>query len=320
MAREMSRIVYGVSFIHTIGLEPLCRSMVSLDGYEASIDPLRMRPDSLSHYMSAFSLAKHQEVTNAAWAIILRQRIILHEFKLGRIVLEMEGKLCDEIFSRGTFLRDPTNWIEELLRDIEAKVVVKQRITLSSTSYLGQSGSAAVRYIEPEWAFKERCWSRKRPSNAEFLRITATCFGRILRFWLDLPTSFISRGRDQLVDVLIERFGPGILCLEPVWKVHRGLPRYLFKNPPHDYHTNTLNKDRPYDSGAMSDFITAIAAVSDTVRQDAHTLNDICLSFVRLSQTYNSQMSEQLSHVPGKSKVELSKSHVDVSHACRWYR
>ncbi len=294
----MRRLVYAVSHIRAVGTESLCQSMAVLDSYVTVAKPYRMRPDALSQYMSTFSLAKHQEASSVVWTRIIQQRIVLHEYKLACSVIDMESTLCDEIFSRGTFHTQPLGWIERMLRDIHIKLVLKLPMDLLSSSYISHTGAPNARYVEPDWALKERSW-RKRPSEQDFLTYTAKYFGRILRYWFDLPSSFITRGRAQLVDVLLQKFGRGIFFLERVWDLHRSLPRYLFKNPPFDYHTNALNKDRPYDSLAMKEFIDAVQSVDVVVEDHAQLLCDSYDSFVRLSQTYSVQASSEMSHTPG---------------------
>lgn len=298
--RDMRRLVYAVSYIRSTGLDSLCRSMAALDNYDTVAELFRMNPEGLSQYMSTFNVAKHQEASNEVWTRIIRQRIILHEYRLACTVNDMESTLCDEIFSRDTFHTQPSNWIERLLRDIHVKLVVQLPMDLKSSAYIKHAGAPNVRYVEPDWALKERQW-RKRPSDADFLVATAKYFGRILRSWFDLPSGFITRGRSQLVDTLVGKFGKGVLFLERVWELHRSLPRYLFKNPPYDYHTNSLNKDRPYDPSAMDDFVSAIQSVDATVEDDAQLLYEFYDSFVRLSQTYSTQLLNERVHQPGTS-------------------
>lgn len=289
--RDIRRLVYSVNFIHTAGFESICQSTQMLDHYQSVDNPLRMQPDALSRYMATFSLAKHQEAGNLAWTHILRQRLILHEYRLARIVDNMEGTLCDEIFARGTFLRSPSGWIETLLRDIHVKLVIKLHLAFSSSSYI-HGDTLNVRYEEPDWAFQARSKSRKkRPSDTDLYPAVATYLGHILRRWLGLPSSFITRGRCQLVDILLAKFDTSILYTHAVWKIHRELPRYLFKNPPRDYHTNTANKDRPYDDTAMSDFAQFINFIDDEVADNVNTLGETYAAFVSLTQAYNLQVN-----------------------------
>lgn len=297
--RDLRRLVYSVNFIHTTGVESICQSMQTLDRYQAIDDPLRMRPDALSEYMSTFSLAKRQEAGNFAWTHILRQRLILHEYRLARVVDNMEGTLCDNIFARGTFLRSPDGWIETLLRDIHVKLAVKLRLTFSSSSYIN-GDTLNVRYVESDSAYQARSKSRKKQSSdTELFPIVSTYLGHILRYWLGLPTSFITRGRYQLVNILLDKFDTGILYAQPVWNLHRTLPRYLFKNPPRDYHANTPEKDRPYDNTAMSDFEQVVKSIDDEVTDIVWSLGETYAAFVSLTCAYSMQVNAQLLHVPG---------------------
>lgn len=309
--QEIRNVVYAVSHLHETTVDRFCRTMAILDNYDNCPEPLRMHPDNLSNYMTAFSVAKIQQANIVAWTSIMRHRIILHEHTLAKTVLEMETVLCHDIFERGTFLKSPTNWIENLLRDIHIKLVIKKPMILTSRSYLQNPGMPDVIYTEPKWAFKERSRFRNRPTEQRFSQVTATYFGRVLREWFGLPSSFLMRGRAQLVDVLLAKFGPGALYLELVETLHSTLPRYLFLNPPHDYHSNQLNKDRPYDAASMDDFVNAIQAVPSRVVADAKLLSEVNQSFIRMAQAYSFQLND-------KAALKSSKLCFSVLACCSY--
>ncbi len=281
--------------------------MANLDDYEAMPDALRMNAGNLSSYMTAFSVARAQEANSIAWTSIMHHRLIQHEHSLAKTVLDMENTLCQEIFARGTFLRSPADWIETLLRDIHAKLVLKQPMVFVSRSYLDNPGVPAMVYTEPKWAVKERMRLRNRPSERQVLQAVAIYLGRILREWFNLPSSFLLRGRAQFVDVLLNKFGPGILYLELVWEFHSTLPRFLFRNPPRDYHSNQLNKDRPYDLNAMDDFVKAIQAIPPQVVADVELLSEDFDSFIRMAQAYSQQINDEAGHHTSKQNTSIRR-------------
>lgn len=296
--RDVHRLTYGLSFIHSGSLGVVCDSMASLDSYQSIDTPFRMDPATLSNYLSTFSIAKQQEANSGIWNSILRQRIMLHEHRLAKTVIDMEHVLCNEIFQRGTFTESPSSWIEELLRDIQARLSVKLPIVFNSRSYIKDHGSPSNRYIEPDWALLQRTKTRKRLSGEELNRVSATYLGRILRFWFDLPSSFVMQGRAQLIDEFLQVFGPGILYFPRVWDLYSALPRFLFKNAPHNYNSRTTDRILPYDPNAMNDFATHLRSASSRTRDVVTLLNESYRSFLRLSQAYSLQLNyEKSNHI-----------------------
>ncbi|KAI0083214.1 hypothetical protein BDY19DRAFT_998758 [Irpex rosettiformis] len=290
---NLKDVLTGVGHIHAMRLESLIWSTSSLDKYQRVAQPFRMNPDDLSKYMSAFSVAKHQDRSNEIWSRIIHQRIILHEYRLARAITDIENILCSEIFAQGAFLTSPSNWIERLLRDIHVKLVLKKPMDVSSQLYLLEVGSPRICYSEPEWAIQERSWTRNRPSDAEFLRRTAIYLGRILRCWFDLPGSYLTRGRAHLVDVLAAKFGEGVLYLPQTWILHQQLPRFIYRNPPHDYHSNLHNKDRPYEPSAMEDFVRALNAVNEKAVVCSRRLANFYASYLRLVEAFTRQLQAE---------------------------
>ncbi|KAI0085726.1 hypothetical protein BDY19DRAFT_908928 [Irpex rosettiformis] len=301
---ELSKLLGAVDNIHAMRLETLGWSTSSLDQYQLVAQPYRMDPEDLSKYMAAFSMAKRQGESEV-WTHLLRQRIILHEQRLARAVLDIEETLCTEIFNRGTFLRTPANWIERLLRDIHVRLVLKSTMNVSSHQYMSGIGTPHVSYSEPDWAVQERSWTSNRPSDAEFLRRTATYMGRILRCWFELPGSYLTRGRAQLVDTLVSKFGVGVLYLQQVWDIHRQLPRFIFRNPPHDYHSNLHNKDRPFDPSSMEDFVHAIDGMPATAVAQSNQLACFYASYLRLAQSFIHQVNAEHSVTPRSRSVDV---------------
>ena len=153
---QQATVIHAVKHLATMRLEVLDRSASSLDDFLSVTQPLRLKPDILSKYMTTFSLMKQQHINNGVWSSILRQRIILHEYRIARTVLDIENVLCQEIFGRGTFLSNPENWIERVLRDIHIRLVLQQHIVLSSHSYIDAIGFSPVVFSKPDWTQKER--------------------------------------------------------------------------------------------------------------------------------------------------------------------
>ena len=219
--------------------------------------------------------------------------------------MDIENVLCQEIFGRGTFLSNPENWIERVLRDIHIRLVLQQHIVLSSHSYIDAIGFSPVVFSEPDWAQKERVWTRNRPTDEEFLLQASVYLGRVLRCWFDLPGSYITKGRAQLVEVLGSRFGAGIFYMEQVWNLHQLLPRHLYRNPPRDYHINQFNKDRPYDPAAMNDFIHVVNSLPDTIARGCAQLEALYRSFMRFIQAYTVQLNSRQVDPRGASSLIL---------------
>ncbi|KAI0083085.1 hypothetical protein BDY19DRAFT_998872 [Irpex rosettiformis] len=285
----LSSVVVATRHIHEMRSETLALSTSSLDEYQLISQPFRMDPSDLSKYMSVFSMAKKQRVCNEVWSLVLRQKIILHEHRLASAVLDIENTLCSEIFAKGTFFKEPSNWLERLLRDIHIRLVLKNPMNLSSHLYFQDVGSPRIYYSELDWAIQERSWTSNRPSEAEFLRRTAIYLGRILRSWFDLPENYLTRGRAQLVDVLVAKFGSGILYLPQFWYLHRDLPRFIYRNPPHDYHSNLLKKERPYDPSSMDDFVEAVNSIPNEVVAMTVKLAGFYQSYQRLVEAFKRQ-------------------------------
>ena len=280
-------------------LETLSNSAALLDEFEKVEEPFRLGPRELYVYISAYAVARAQSINSYVWSNVMHRRILVHQLRLARTVIDMEVVLCPEIFARGSFLRSPRGWVERLLRDIYIYHVLNKPLKLCATDYISDSGLRSVTYEEPNWVFQDRRWSKTRPDDKIFFRKTSEYLGRVLREWFDLPGGFILQGRAQLVDALVTRLGPGALYLPVVWDIVTALPRYVFSNPPRIYHRCRYMKDVPYDRTSMNFFIEYLESLSAEVSDASLRLHLSYTSLLRMVKTFIPQTDDKIDQVYG---------------------
>ena len=294
-------IAQSIKYIHVMPLESLSNSAEILDEFEKVDEPFRLGPRELYVYISAYAVARAQSINSYVWSNIMHRRVLIHQLRLARAVIDMEAVLCPEIFARGTFLRSPRGWVERLLRDIFVHHVLNKPLKLYAKDYIADSGLHSVVYEEPNWVFQDRRWSKTRPDDKTFFKDTSAYLGRVLREWFDLPGGFILQGRAQLVDALVEKLGPGILYLPVAWDIVTSLPRYVFSNPPRIYHRCRYMKDVPYDHTSMDLFIGYLESLSTEVSDASQRLHLAYMSLLRMVKIFTLRTNEE----PDQSYGEL---------------
>ena len=281
-------------------LESLLNSAETLDEFEKVDEPFRLGPRELYVYISAYAVARAQSINNYIWSNVMHRRILIHQLRLSRAIIDMEAVLCPEIFARGTFLRSPRGWVERLLRDIYVHHLLNKPLKLCAKDYINDSGLYSVTYEEPNWIFQDRRWSKTRPDEKLLFDNTSSYLGRVLREWFDLPGGFILQGRAQLVDALVTKLGPGILYLPAVWDLVTSLPRYVFSNPPRIYHRCRYMKDLPYDHKSMDLFIEYLENLSSEVSDASLRLHLSYMSLLRMVKTFSLHADDKLDQAYGE--------------------
>ena len=265
----------------------LMSSVATLDRGAVTVTVFRMKPDELSDYMSALAVAKRYQETNEVWTNIIHHHIILHEYRITKAVLDIERILCPEICEQDTFLVQPDNWLEYLLRDIYLRLFNGLTLNLASSQYLSGLGVPIAQYTESDKAYKARCWKRNRPDKTELLKLVATYMGRILRTWLGLPSLFVAQGRRELVQSLVARFGDNILYLPMIWEVHLSLPRWLFHRAPRNFQASVQDKEDSYRQDSMALFIQELRSVALAPIIQLRYLGRYNEAFVRCAMLWN---------------------------------
>ena len=297
---EIGVVAQSVKYIHSMPLESLSNSAELLDEFEKVDEPFRLGPRELYAYISAYAVARAQSINSYIWANVMHRRILVHQLRLARAVIDMETVLCPEIFERGTFLRSPKGWVERLLRDIYVHHVLNKPLKLCAKDYISDSGLDFVTYEETNCVFQDRRWSKTRPDDEVLFKHTSAYLGRVLREWFDLPGGFILQGRAQLVEVLVTKLGAGILYLPAAWDLVTSLPRFIFSNPPRIYHRCRFMKDVPYDHTSMDFFIESLESLSAEVSDASSRLHWSYMSLLRLVKTFSLQVDDARSEVYGE--------------------
>jgi hypothetical protein len=174
-----------------------------------------------------------------------------------------------------------------LLRSVYSALRCHTRIQSELTKYIKSSDMPYIVFTEDSKLFSRRQRSNT-PSEPDLQAHACFFVGRILRHWFNAPLSFMALARHEFIAVIMKQLGNGALFLRPIWELYNSLPRWLFTNPPWNYHgqQDCPFSFEPYMLELFAVFLQGWTTRITWMKSKIDTLDQRYTSFVRLATKF----------------------------------